>query len=131
MKRVIWLALFLCSQANSQVFVNKEKAEICYNNVCEPILYGRNTPSGTFQMRLARIDSPGYGGTVLAFKDLGNGEWVSVHRVFTSRPEQRRLEKLHGPVNGRKTVSMGCINVDSKVYEKLVECCSNATLVIK
>lgn len=121
---------FFSSYAEERVVAYKSKAEICYNSKCEPMLFGKNTPNGIFQLRHATISQIGYGGDVLAFKELKTGEWIAIHRVFTRRPEQRRIEKLYGSYEYRKNVTMGCINVMPKVYDEIVNCCSDSKLEI-
>lgn len=114
------------------VVVDLTLATICFLGQCYPALVGKDTPVGTYQLQHARTSQSGYGGDVLAFKQYRPGEWFTVHRVFTGRPSQRRLEKLkHGSTKDRINVTLGCINVAPDVYQKLVDCCSNQKIVIK
>ena len=45
---------------------------------------------------------------------------VSLHRVITTKPEERRLERLatRTPLDNR--ISYGCINVPARFYETVV-----------
>lgn len=107
------------------------KALICFSGVCHPALVGDRTPTGEFQMARRHVLSDGYGGDVLQFK-VTDTEAFSIHRVWTKVPSQRRRERLASSnPEMRKSISDGCINVDEAVYDKLLECCRNSTLVIR
>ncbi len=45
---------------------------------------------------------------------------VSLHRVITSKPEERRLERLATPTPLDNRISFGCINVPRRFYENVV-----------
>jgi hypothetical protein len=45
---------------------------------------------------------------------------ISLHRVITSRPEERRLERLATPTPLDNRISYGCINVPARFYEDVV-----------
>lgn len=45
---------------------------------------------------------------------------VSLHRVVTTRPKDRRLERLATPTPRDNRISYGCINVPKRFYEKVV-----------
>jgi hypothetical protein len=45
---------------------------------------------------------------------------ISLHRVVTSRPEERRLERLATPTPLDNRISYGCINVPVRFYEEVV-----------
>lgn len=45
---------------------------------------------------------------------------VSMHRVLTTNPEERRLQRLASPTARDKRISFGCINVPAKFYENVV-----------
>lgn len=94
-------------------------AVICIAHQCYPALMGKDTPVGQFEMYRAQITEPGYGGDVLVFKDMPNGVPFAVHRVYTRIPSQRRSERLRGPVEGRRGITGGCINVEVDVYDKI------------
>lgn len=104
-------------------------AIICFNATCYPALVGDLTPTGQYITTHARITSPGYGGDVLIVGDVSSP--YSIHRVWTGKPQQRRLQRLHGPVKDRKGITGGCINVMPDVYDKLIECCAGQKVEIK
>lgn len=45
---------------------------------------------------------------------------VSMHRVRTSNPKERRLERLRTPTIDDNRISYGCINVPARFYERFV-----------
>ncbi len=45
---------------------------------------------------------------------------VSLHRVITTNPEERRLERLASPTPLDNRISYGCINVPKEFYETVV-----------
>ena len=45
---------------------------------------------------------------------------VSLHRVITTLPEERRLQRLASPTPLDNRISYGCINVPARFYEKVV-----------
>jgi hypothetical protein len=45
---------------------------------------------------------------------------VSMHRVITSNPKERRLERLRTPTPDDNRISYGCINVWPEFYETYV-----------
>jgi len=81
-------------------------------------------------MEVMQTKQKGYGGDVLVFNDRGDSV-DAIHRVYTLN-SQRRVERLQsGVTSQRRGITNGCINVMPDVYEKLIDCCSNATLVVK
>ena len=46
---------------------------------------------------------------------------VSMHRVLTSNPEERRLERLATPTSDDNRISYGCINVPVDFYEAHIQ----------
>lgn len=46
---------------------------------------------------------------------------VSMHRVLTTNPEERRLERLATPASDDKRISYGCINVPIAFYEAYIQ----------
>jgi len=106
-------------------------AVICFTGQCFPALVGEATPVGSYTLQQRYVASPGYGGDVLAFKETERSIYA-IHRVWTLRPEQRRLERLASPDPvQRQTITNGCINVAPEVYAKLVDCCADAELQIQ
>jgi hypothetical protein len=105
--------------------VGVSEAKTCY-----PVLIGGDTPKGEYQLQQRLTDAKGYGGDVLQFKEEGE-EVYAIHRVWTLRPWEKRKERLKNPNPKVRRITHGCINVDPKVYDKLVDCCSTSTLTIQ
>jgi hypothetical protein len=74
----------------------------------------RTTPAGRF---VAGIGTNTRGEDVL-WVDYDSG--LSLHRVLTTKPEERRLERLATPTPKDNRISYGCINVPKKFYETIV-----------
>jgi hypothetical protein len=74
----------------------------------------RTTPAGRFVAALGMNAR----GEDVVWVDYDAG--VSLHRVITSRPEERRLERLATPTPLDNRISYGCINVPVKFYEKVI-----------
>ena len=74
----------------------------------------RTTPAGRF---VASLDRNLQGKTIL-WVDYATS--VSMHAVITTKPEERRLQRLATatPVDNR--ISFGCINVPAKFFENVV-----------
>ena len=107
------------------------KALICFSGTCYPALVGSNTLPGEYPINKRYVLSEGYGGDVLQYRETDDMVYA-IHRVWTLKPEQRRRERLQSDSPAmRRNVTNGCINVTEEVYEKLLDCCSNGTLVIK
>lgn len=89
-------------------------AMICFGGECHPVLSGRATPMGTFTVEHRATRQRGYGGDVLVFRDDGRG-WYAIHRTWPGR------ERMYGDgPDRRRSVSLGCINVQPEVYDRLV-----------
>lgn len=103
-----------------KVVVDTAKAELCFTDdkQCHPVLIGKTTPKGTFDLRLMKTSKPGYGGEVIGFKEQ-NHFLFALHRVWTRIPSERRMERIASPVVADRIMTNGCINVTDKVYEKL------------
>lgn len=103
-----------------KVIVDTSKAELCFadDKQCHPVLIGTTTPKGTYQMRLMKTDKPGYGGEVIGFKEEKDFLFA-LHRVWTLKPSERRMERIASPNVRDRIITNGCINVNNKVYEKL------------
>jgi hypothetical protein len=74
----------------------------------------RTTPAGRF---VAALGMDARGEDVL-WVDYDAG--VSLHRVITNKPEERRLERLATPTPLDNRISYGCINVPKRFYENVV-----------
>lgn len=113
------------------VTVFLSKAIICFSGMCYPALLGKDTTPGEYQIQQRHVLSPGYGGDVLQYDETPHIVYA-IHRVWTGRPSQRRLERLESDDPAvRRFVTNGCINVHPEVYDALVECCSNSKLKIE
>lgn len=74
----------------------------------------RTTPAGRFVARM------GYNsrGKEILWVDYDTA--VSMHPVITSKPEERRLDRLATPTPRDNRISYGCINVPAKFYKNVV-----------
>lgn len=113
------------------VIVDLTLAVVCFMNQCHPALVGENTPRGVFTLEHQTTLEPGYGGDLLVFKEGRRHLWA-IHRVYTAVPSQRRAERLRSPrATSRRGVTNGCVNVEPRVFERLIDCCSGDVLVIR
>lgn len=74
----------------------------------------RTTPAGRFVSGIGRNTR----GEDVLWVDYDSG--LSLHRVLTTKPEERRLERLATPTVKDNRISYGCINVPKSFYEKIV-----------
>lgn len=74
----------------------------------------RTTPAGRF---VASIGYNFHGKDVL-WVDYDGA--VSMHRVVTSNPKERRLERLATPTPQDNRISYGCINVPAEFFNKVI-----------
>ena len=74
----------------------------------------RTTPAGRF---VASLDRDVHGQEVL-WVDYDSA--LSLHRVVTGLPKERRAERLASPSPLDNRISFGCINVPVKFYEQVV-----------
>jgi hypothetical protein len=74
----------------------------------------RTTPAGRF---VAQIGVNFHGKDVL-WVDYDAA--ISLHRVITTRPQDRRLERLASPTSRDNRISFGCINVPAKFFDQVV-----------
>ena len=74
----------------------------------------RTTPAGRF---LASLGYNFHGKDVL-WVDYDNA--ISMHRVITTNPKERRLERLASPMPLDHRISFGCINVPAEFYNNVV-----------
>jgi hypothetical protein len=74
----------------------------------------RTTPAGRF---VAEVGLNARGEDVV-WIDYDSG--VSMHRVVTAKPRERRAERLETPTPDDNRVSFGCINVPKVFYEAIV-----------
>jgi hypothetical protein len=74
----------------------------------------RTTPAGRFVAALG-IDARGED---VVWVDYDAA--VSLHRVITTKPKERRLQRLATPTPSDNRISYGCINVPKRFYEHVV-----------
>ena len=74
----------------------------------------RTTPAGRFVSGIGM----NFRGEDVLWVDHESG--LSLHRVLTTKPEERRLERLATPTVKDNRISYGCINVPTKFYERTV-----------
>ena len=74
----------------------------------------RITPAGRFLSRLAR-DSDGKELLVLDYDAA-----ISLHPVITTKPEERRIERIQSETVQDNRISYGCINVPAEFYSSVV-----------
>lgn len=74
----------------------------------------RTTPAGRFVAALGR----NFRGEDVVWVDYDAA--VSLHRVITSNPKERRLHRLATPTPQDNRISYGCINVPVAFYETVV-----------
>ncbi|HEX6708377.1 MAG TPA: hypothetical protein VF169_26825 [Albitalea sp.] len=75
----------------------------------------RTTPAGRF---VAEFGQSASRGEDVVWVDYDAA--VSMHRVVTSNPKERRLERLATPSAKDNRISYGCINLPKAFYEKYV-----------
>jgi hypothetical protein len=74
----------------------------------------RTTPAGRFVASLGY----NYNGKDVLWVDYDLA--ISLHRVVTSNPVERRLQRLATPTSVDKRISFGCINVPAEFFDKVV-----------
>jgi hypothetical protein len=74
----------------------------------------RTTPAGRFVAALGR----NYGGKEILWVDYDTA--ISMHPVVTTKPQERRLQRLATPTPLDNRISYGCINVPVKFFENVV-----------
>ena len=74
----------------------------------------RTTPAGRF---VAALDRNLRGEDIL-WVDYDAA--ISMHRVITTKPEERRLQRLATPTPHDNRISYGCINVPAKFFDNVV-----------
>jgi hypothetical protein len=79
--------------------------------IADVLPHERTTPAGRF------VGEPGHNarGEDVVWVDYDAG--VSMHRVLTSNPAERRLERLQTPTVEDNRISYGCINIPRDFYE--------------
>ncbi len=85
---------------------NKKLSEILPNE--------RTTPAGRFLARLG----PNFNKKEVLWVDYENS--VSLHRVVTNNPVERRIQRLATPTPTDNRISYGCINVPVEFFDAVV-----------
>ena len=112
------------------IIINLTLATICFLGQCHPILVGPQTPTGEYTLTKRYTEQKGYGGDVLQFHE--DDKYVyAIHLVWKEIPKQQREQRLRSDNIKDRYITSGCINVDSPIYDKLLQCCSNASIIIK
>ena len=103
-----------------KVVVHTDRAELCFTDTqdCHPVLLGKTTPKGKFDLTIYATNKTGYGGDVIGFKQE-NDFLFALHRVWTLKPEEHRLERIASARVSDRIMTNGCINVENAVYDKL------------
>jgi hypothetical protein len=83
--------------------------------------YERTTPAGRFVASLDRS----LGGEEILWVDYDSG--VALHRVITTVPKERRLQRLASSMPLEHRITFGCINVPVAFYETVVSPAFKAT----
>lgn len=117
------------------IIVSLTFATICFTyqgtEECHPVLIGKTkTPTGEFIVRQRITDDPGYGGDVLQFYETET-EVYAIHRLWTLNKKEKREQRIKSSNVKDRAITGGCINVESDVYAKLVECCTGQKLLVK
>lgn len=118
------------------IIVSLALATICFTadgvESCYPALLGKSnaTPAGTYTLIKRLTADPGYGGDVLQYYETDKMVYA-IHRVWLLKPSEHRAERLKSNKVSERFITNGCINLEPEVYEKLANCCSNDTLVVK
>jgi len=73
------------------------------------------TPAGRFWAQLGQSAR----GEDVLWVDYDSG--LSLHRVLTTKPEERRPQRLKSATIADNRISAGCINVPKQFYEKIVK----------
>jgi hypothetical protein len=84
----------------------------------------RTTPAGRFAASLGYE----YNGKEVVWVDYGLA--LSLHRVVTTKPSERRLERLASPKPRDHRISFGCINVPAHFFDDVVIPVFTGTYVI-
>lgn len=111
------------------VTVHLAAAVICFAELCHPVLVGKHTPTGEYQLVYSTTDTPGYGGSVLAFLEKDKAVFA-IHRLWLLSPAQQREKRIKSSNPTDRVITSGCINVTVDVFNQLVECCQDQTLTI-
>jgi len=82
--------------------------------IAQVLAHERTTPAGRFVAERGR----NMRGEDVIWVDYDAG--VSIHRVLTTNPAERRIERLATPTVADNRISYGCINVPAAFYETTI-----------
>ena len=99
--------------------VNTLKSELCVptkiDKDCFPVLIGKETPKGTFNLSIYTTNRKGYGGEILGFHQRGK-ELFAVHRVWLGNPSEKRDARIKSNEVADRLITNGCINISEEGY---------------
>jgi hypothetical protein len=75
----------------------------------------RTTPAGRFEARMGLTPR----GEDLLWVDYDSA--LALHRVVTSKPQERRLQRLASPVPEERRITYGCINVPAEFFDAVIQ----------
>lgn len=104
-------------------------AVLCISTTCYPVLVGKNTPIGTFQLTKRITDTVGYGGDVIQFHETEHDVYA-IHRIWKLSPKQNRTMRIRSNNEKDRVITAGCINVTDEVYDLLNDCCAQGEITI-
>ena len=81
----------------------------------------RTTPAGRFVASLDRA----LNGEDILWVDYDSG--VALHRVMSTSPQERRLQRMQSSSPAQHRITYGCINVPVKFYEEVVRAAFEGT----
>lgn len=111
------------------VTVFLSSAILCISTMCYPVLVGKNTPLGTFQLVKRLTETNGYGGDVIQFHETEH-EVYAIHRIWKLSPKQNREARIRSNNEKDRIITAGCINVTDDVYGLLNNCCTPGDITI-
>lgn len=91
-------------------------AMICVGLSCQPALYGKGTPTGTFTTQ--RVFNTKTQRSSILFHRRGDLP-LTIHRLWLGIPSQRRAERLASPTAADNVITNGCINVGDDTFLRL------------
>ena len=99
--------------------VNLDKAELCLpSKECFPVLIGKDTPKGKFNINIYKTSKSGYGGEVLGFHQSGKNLFA-IHRVWLGNPKEKRDIRIKSSNISDRLITNGCINISEEGYLKV------------
>lgn len=93
-------------------------ALLCFGSTCHPVLVGKDTPLGEYELIERRVADPLYGSSVLQFLETTDTVYA-IHRPWLGNPKENRLERLSSLRTKDRVITRGCVNVHEDLYLKL------------